>query len=90
MLQKAQRFQGQLRVNLTSNEKLPPSLGGRYTPVSKLYFRVACVDIRTPCVLNSIPSMCFKLSIRPAISIGLCFEAEGFYSTIFKFVFYCN
>jgi hypothetical protein len=28
MLQKAQRFQGQLRVNLTSNEKLPPSLGG--------------------------------------------------------------
>jgi hypothetical protein len=49
MLQNAQRFQGQLRVIRTSSEKLPPSLGGRYTPVSKLYLVVAWCDIATPC-----------------------------------------
>jgi hypothetical protein len=37
MLQKAQWFQGQFRVNRTSSDALPPSLGGRYTPVSNRY-----------------------------------------------------
>jgi hypothetical protein len=32
--QKVHWFQGQFRVNLTSRELLPPSLGGRYIPVS--------------------------------------------------------
>jgi hypothetical protein len=41
MAQNSHRFQGQLRVKRTSSEKLPPSLGGRNTPVSKSYFRVA-------------------------------------------------
>jgi hypothetical protein len=35
MPQNVHLFQGQLRVNLSSNEWLPPSLGGRYIPSSK-------------------------------------------------------
>jgi hypothetical protein len=37
MLQKAQWFHGQFRVNRTSSDALPPSLGGRYMPVSNRY-----------------------------------------------------
>jgi hypothetical protein len=37
MAQKAHLFHGQLRVKRNSNELLPPSLGGLYTPVSNLY-----------------------------------------------------
>jgi hypothetical protein len=38
MAQKAHLFHGQFRVKRSRRELLPPSLGGRYTPVSKLYF----------------------------------------------------
>jgi hypothetical protein len=45
MLQNVQRFQGQLRVTRIKREWLPPSLGGRYTPVSKLYFLAGSADM---------------------------------------------
>ncbi len=38
MPQYVHRFQGQLRVTRTKREWFPPSLGGLYTPVSKLVF----------------------------------------------------
>jgi hypothetical protein len=45
MLQNVHRFQGQLRVTRIKREQLPPSLGGLYTPVSKLYFLAGSADI---------------------------------------------
>jgi len=45
MLQNVHRFQGQLRVTRINSESLPPSLGGLYTPVSKLYFLAGTVVI---------------------------------------------
>jgi hypothetical protein len=52
MEQNPQWFHGQLRVNRTNNEELPPSLGGRYTPVSKSYFSAACDDIFIPDLMH--------------------------------------
>jgi hypothetical protein len=36
-------FQGQFLETLRSNEELPPSLGGRYTPTSKVSVPSFCI-----------------------------------------------